>query len=127
MGQWKYRKTEPADVRGLCVLCNIGPQKRKPNGTFYSLCSACNKKLYTKAKFKPKRIVLHTYKYRDHKKTYCEHCGFIALHRCQLDVDHIDGNHKNNSLDNLQTLCANCHRLKTHLNRDIINAKPPNS
>jgi len=37
---------------------------------------------------------------------------------CQLDVDHIDGNHKNNEINNLQTLCANCHRLKTKLERD---------
>jgi 5-methylcytosine-specific restriction endonuclease McrA len=56
--------------------------------------------------------------YRKHKKDYCELCGFIALHRVQLDVDHIDGNRTNNDPDNLQTLCANCHRLKTQLNGD---------
>ena len=32
-----------------------------------------------------------------------------------LEVDHIDGNHENNSPTNLRTLCANCHRLKTWL------------
>lgn len=58
--------------------------------------------------------------YTTHKKGYCEKCGFIAEHRCQLDVDHIDGNHDNNQLSNLQTLCANCHRLKTHLNGDHL-------
>jgi 5-methylcytosine-specific restriction endonuclease McrA len=36
----------------------------------------------------------------------------------QLDVDHIDGDHTNNELNNLQTLCANCHRLKTQVNND---------
>ena len=56
--------------------------------------------------------------YRKHKKKYCQNCGFVALHKCQLDVDHIDGNHNNNNLDNLQTLCANCHRLKTYINQD---------
>lgn len=56
--------------------------------------------------------------YSKHKKSYCENCNFVAIHSCQLDVDHIDGNHKNNELDNLQTLCANCHRLKTFLNKD---------
>lgn len=30
-----------------------------------------------------------------------------------LDVDHIDNNRKNNSLDNLQILCVWCHALKT--------------
>lgn len=56
--------------------------------------------------------------YRKYKKSYCESCGFNAIHSVQLDVDHIDGNHHNNELSNLQTLCANCHRLKTQLNND---------
>ena len=45
-------------------------------------------------------------------------CGFVAQHRCQLDIDHIDGNHLNEDFSNLQLLCANCHRLKTYLNED---------
>ena len=56
--------------------------------------------------------------YTRYKKDHCELCGFIAIHRVQLDVDHIDGDHTNNDIDNLQTLCANCHRLKTQLNND---------
>lgn len=45
-------------------------------------------------------------------------CGFIPKHRVQLDVDHIDGNHNNDDPGNLQTICANCHRLKTYLNKE---------
>ena len=56
--------------------------------------------------------------YLKFKKLYCEKCNFIPVHLCQLDVDHIDGNHQNNNINNLQTLCANCHRLKTYLNKD---------
>lgn len=56
--------------------------------------------------------------YMIYKDSKCKICGFIALHPCQLDIDHIDGNHKNNELSNLQTLCSNCHRLKTFLNKD---------
>jgi predicted RNA-binding Zn-ribbon protein involved in translation (DUF1610 family) len=63
-------------------------------------------------------------KYGKYKKDHCESCGFVAVHNCQLDVDHIDGNHSNNSLDNLQTLCANCHRLKTYQNKDWENKSP---
>ena len=43
----------------------------------------------------------------------CEFCKFVAVVPGQMEVDHIDGNHSNNSHSNLQTLCANCHRLKT--------------
>lgn len=31
----------------------------------------------------------------------------------RLDIDHIDNNPLNNSLQNLQFICPNCHRLKT--------------
>ena len=56
--------------------------------------------------------------YKKFKGLICEFCGFKPIHACQLDVDHIDGNHKNNNPSNLQTLCSNCHRLKSFLNKD---------
>ena len=34
------------------------------------------------------------------------------------EIDHIDNNPSNNDTLNLQTLCANCHRLKSKLNND---------
>ena len=64
-------------------------------------------------------------RYKRHKKSTCEECGFIPIHPCQLDVDHINGDHKDNRVQNLQTLCANCHRLKTYINKDWIKEKPP--
>ena len=51
----------------------------------------------------------------------CERCGFVPEHISQLDVDHIDGNNSNNNPSNFQTLCANCHRLKTYQNKDWEN------
>lgn len=59
--------------------------------------------------------------YSIHKKSYCENCSFIALDSCQLDIDHIDGNHSNNDISNLRTLCANCHRIKTKMSNDWSN------
>ncbi len=61
--------------------------------------------------------------YVGHKKNHCEECGFVPVHECQLDVDHTDGNHNNNDINNLRTLCANCHRLKTQLSKDFGHKK----
>jgi hypothetical protein len=49
--------------------------------------------------------------YTKFKKEVCEKCGFVPVHRCQLDIHHINGVRSDNSPDNLLTVCANCHRL----------------
>jgi 5-methylcytosine-specific restriction endonuclease McrA len=43
-----------------------------------------------------------------------------------MDIDHKDGNHKNNKIENLQELCANCHRLKTIQEKDYLIRKKKN-
>lgn len=113
-----YVKPEPKDVQGLCCLCNKNKQMKKGK-TFVTLCQGC----YREAKGHNRNHRPHKKPYDKFKKTFCESCGFIALHSCQLDVDHIDGNHANNDIINLQTLCANCHRLKSQLNGDNYNIK----
>lgn len=99
----------------MCLRCGENPPALGPGGAKLGfLCGDC------------KRLSRSTRvgKQRDRKlaakKTSCEHCGFVALHPCQLDVDHIDGNRDNNKPNNYRTLCANCHRLKTHNERDHI-------
>jgi hypothetical protein len=49
--------------------------------------------------------------YRMFLKSSCERCSFVPEDTCQLDIHHQDGNHENDDPKNLQTLCANCHRL----------------
>lgn len=45
----------------------------------------------------------------------CARCGWHEINsitnRAPLEIDHIDGNHRNNSEDNLILLCPNCHAL----------------
>lgn len=56
-------------------------------------------------------------KYRKHVKMTCERCGFEAKHPSLIDGHHRDGNRKNNSPENIASLCAICHRIE-HLPAD---------
>jgi len=99
----------PASRWGICAVC--GPTRLKLKQRGYWCC---------RTKSNVNRVKL-----AKHKKDYCELCGFVADHRAQLDIDHIDGDHQNNDMTNLQTLCANCHRLKTQQNKDWESKKAP--
>lgn len=102
------------EERPICLKCKTNKAKLnyRKNGkcNYKKFCSICHKKQYN----------IKNFSYKKYKKEKCEFCNFIPVNICQLDVDHIDGNHKNNDISNLQTLCANCHRLKTFLNVEGI-------
>ena len=53
------------------------------------------------------------------KKAECERCKLTTWmgDPAPLELDHIDSNHNNNRLENLQILCANCHGQKTKMTR----------
>lgn len=55
------------------------------------------------------------------KKDVCEICGQSAIwngKKLILQLDHIDGNHYNNSIENLRIVCPNCHsQTKTFCGR----------
>lgn len=123
----KLIKPEPRHIRGVCVTCGKNPQKKISGKESYNAeCTACNYKRYEKPETRlkrleadSKRVIARNRSYRSVVGDQCEKCGFIPEHKCQLDVDHIDENHSNNNPSNLQTLCANCHRLKSHLARTL--------
>lgn len=49
------------------------------------------------------------------KPKFCEACGWAVISedgRLPLELDHINGDHWDNRLENLQVLCPNCHALK---------------
>ena len=100
--------------RPYCKHCNLQFARKgniNKNGIqlWSKYCNTCHKVIYNLK-------VGNRYKgYVRYKKQHCEYCGFIPIDLCQLDVDHIDGNRNNSLPENLQTLCANCHRLKTKL------------
>lgn len=96
-------------VKGKCICGNAQTSAGRYNGKqiFHRYCSKCKKN----------KSLASSYL----KKDFCEKCGFVALHKVQLDIDHIDGNHANNDPSNLQTICANCHRYKTFTEKDHMN------
>lgn len=55
------------------------------------------------------------------KPEYCEECGWAKKSSggyLPLELDHINGDHHDNRLENLRILCPNCHSLKpTHRGR----------
>lgn len=62
----------------------------------------------------PRRELLKILK---NKTTYtCNNCGIIEWKNKKLilHIDHIDGNRFNNTENNLQFLCPNCHSIKTY-------------
>jgi hypothetical protein len=105
------RKKESTYVQGICVLCETNKQAHRGGGRYRAICNTCH--------FKRHEIISNDKLFKQSiKSDTCNECGFVAKHHIQMDIDHIDGNPKNNSPENLQTLCSNCHRYKTFLNED---------
>lgn len=55
-------------------------------------------------------IRVHLIKERGHKCENCKRSKWMGV-VIPIEVDHIDGDRTNNSLDNLMLLCCNCHAL----------------
>ena len=59
--------------------------------------------------------------YENIKKQFCEECGWAKKSESgylPLELEHINGDHHDNRIENLRILCPNCHSLKpTHRGR----------
>lgn len=115
----KNSKREKCTVEGCLKMKTLNYITKDGEKRYRSICYQPHKDPNYKYQKKRssgeiKRNYLNYRRYRQFKKKFCEKCGFTPLDPCQLDVDHINEEHYDNGLCNLQTLCANCHRLKTH-------------
>lgn len=114
------------ETRPICVGCSLRPVARMSHaGKCYwrKYCQTCAKAKYTSAEKKKKidrkASAKYYQKFRDSKLKPCTLCSFMPKYAAQMDWDHIDGNHYNNNSQNLQLLCANCHRAKSIENQDF--------
>lgn len=105
---WVHKLSEIDSVSMKAVCSNCGPvriRRRVP--------SAFGRKSYFQCQNARRRQSGgRGYEYREHKAAECFRCGFIPEHSRQLDVHHRNGNHRDDRVENLVTLCANCHRLQ---------------
>ena len=122
----KYPKRGDGELK-YCKNCGIELKNKKRKNIFY--CSPeCFQEYRVKNYIKKwlKKEIKGDVKYgglsktiRDYlikKSNYaCSLCGWDKVNKvtgvCPLEIDHIDGNHKNNSPENLQVVCPNCHSL----------------
>lgn len=133
------RNNELTNLRVLCSNCHRLKSKESKevlrfkysgavhiNSTGRPTCDRCGERPCMKNYNIKKRVVwlkqcnrcLSTMDTPVMKRERCSTCNFVALHPCQLDLDHIDGDKGNKSPDNLRVICCNCHRLKSWLSKD---------
>lgn len=103
MGKHVHRIVSRDDESRTGVCANCGPVNLRLKGTRL-LCPISQSRWGTGYSARER--------YRRFKGDACERCLFVPQHTCQLDVHHLDGDHSNNDPANLETLCANCHRLE---------------
>jgi hypothetical protein len=104
----------------ICVLCLTRPTIQSYTNKlglkrYRKHCGACTTRLAKERLAKQGRRPLYGKHPGRIKKHYCEGCGIIPRYPNQLEVDHINGEHSDNSPENLWTLCVMCHREKTWL------------
>jgi len=115
MGTWIHRLSEiDEDSRtAVCVECGLVSLRAMGYRKDGKKMWRCKQARVMERRFRERPWL-------SFKKELCERCGFVPEHISQLDVDHINGDHFDNTPTNLQTLCANCHRLKTYMNKEWL-------
>lgn len=117
-GVWVHRQVSYDETTGIMVCSECGPVKarRRDSGRNGVACENQVRTTRTAAQKRRGGNAKSRARTQRHKKDHCERagCTSVIVDPCQLEVDHIDGNPRNNKIENFQTLCANCHRLKTY-------------
>jgi len=126
--------TVPSSSQKFCCSAKCSAIRRTKT-PFVKTCKYCSKLFNTKilkAKYCSKRcsskdrvccrsLIKKTIKnrktLRSEKGNICNRCGWKVEPEI-LELHHIDINTKNNSIQNLELLCPNCHSLDHYLSKD---------
>jgi hypothetical protein len=117
MGKWVHRieAYDPITNLVMCAACGWTEGERSDHNRFGMRCATPRR-----SRGRSTRGMNGYYRrMKNLKKDFCENAGCTAtiVDPCQLEMDHKDGDYSNNDPSNIQTLCCNCHRLKTALER----------
>ena len=118
------------DTGKKCYCLNCGKDITSAKNTFHKYCSNQCQHQYQYnqwiEKYKQDNSIAESSKWGqipqflrhyifDKFENECCKCGWSEINpftnTIPLEIDHIDGNYKNNSENNLQLLCPNCHSL----------------
>lgn len=119
-----YNKSKSESKRIECSCANCGKTisktiteiKKSKTGNVYcskSCAVSKNNKDFKKYENHPNYINgITTYRERklEISENKCEDCGLEDIR--VLEVHHLDKNRKNNKMENLVILCANCHKIR---------------
>jgi hypothetical protein len=105
-----YTEFIPKKTEWRCPDCRTSAGKVRKCRTCGTEFEGYANRQYCKPACRPNRNRVAK-PYAHLKGSECERCGFVPEHSCQLDVHHLDRDWQNNDPANVQTLCANCHRL----------------
>lgn len=111
MGKHVHRLSDKNFDEMTAVCAKDGPVNIKVYGNTYR-CEVAY--LDHQGAMKRERKGTQGYAWKSLKTDTCATCGFVAVDKVQMDLDHINGDRTDHRPENSQTLCSNCHRLKTH-------------
>lgn len=104
-----YTKIKKIIEKNNLDISHFGSIKRKSNVDSYNVINDedfFSKDTNRNGTITLKRLILHGY-----KEWKCQKCGLTEWlnEKIPLQVHHINGNHYDNRLENLELLCPNCH------------------
>lgn len=111
-------------ITDVCSFCG-SKFKRNPNRISKSTLYFCSRKCKDTAQRVDSGVDFNNLRPRHYGNGYsnyqeraykeygevCNRCGYCE-NKSALQVHHIDKNRENNSIDNLEVLCANCHAIE---------------